>query len=172
MRKLFFFAVAMLIALTALTGTTFAKRSYRPLGVIIVDSTESKLGNYLNSVEALLQPKSRARFFVGKDMQFQYQKYLVSFGKVEAGELNGHELTRDEMTEFTRLSGCKKILFLVNSDATDGDKNSLQVEACLCDHDGVQETFTASETFDKPRERRGAFRKCLTEICKSLNQIL
>ena len=171
MRKIFFVA-AILIALTALTGTTFAKRSYRPVGVIIVDSAETKLNSYFNAVESLLQPQSRARFFVGKDMQFQYQKYLVGFGKAESSELNGHELTRDEMIEFTRLSGCKKVLFLVNSDATDGDKNSLKVEAYLCTSDGVQETFTASETFDNPRDRRSAFRKCLTEIVKTLNQIL
>ena len=172
MRKIFFVAAAMLIALTALTPVTFAKRSYRPVGVIIVDSTETKLNNYLNTVESLLQPQSRAQVFVGKKMQFQYQKYLIGFGKAESNELNGYQVTRDDLIEFTRLSGCTKVLFLVNSDTTDGDKKSLKVDAYLCTSDGVQETFTASEPFDKPRERRVAFRKCLTEIVKSLNQIL
>jgi len=172
LHKIFFVAVAVLIALTALTGTTFAKRSYRPVGVIIVDSAETKLNNYFNTVEGLLNPKSRARFFVGKDMQFQYQKYLIGFGKAESNEVESHELTRDEMIEFTRLSGCTKVLFLVNSNAVDGDKTSLKVDAYLCTSDGVQETFTASETLDNPRERRSAFRKCLTEIVKTLNQIL
>lgn len=167
MRKIIFVAAAVLIVLTALSGTTFAKRSYRPLGVIIVDSAEEKLNNYFNTVEGTLKPQSRARFFVGKDMQFQYQKYLISFGKGE-----DHILTRDDMIEFTRISGCRKILFLVNSDIADGDKNSLQVDAYLCNNDGVQETFTATEEFDSPRDRRSAFRKCLSEICKSLNQFL
>ena len=168
MRKIFFVAVAMLIALTALTGTTFAKRSYRPVGVIIVDGTEKKLGSYINAVESLLQPQSRAQVFVGDKMQFQYQKYLIGFGKSD----EDYQVTRDDLIEFTRLSGCKKVLFLMNSDATDGDKNSLRVDAYLCTNDGVQETFTATETFDSPRDRRGAFRKCLTEIVKPLNQIL
>ena len=167
MRKIFFVAVAMLIALTALTGTTFAKRSYRPVGVIIVDGTDSKLGNYFNAVESLLQPQSHAQVFVGDKMQLQYQKYLVGFGKAE-----NYEITKDDLIEFTRLSGCTKVLFLMNSDTTEGDKNFLRVDVYLCTSDGVQETLTASETFDKPRERRVAFRKCLTEIVKTLNQIL
>ena len=167
MRKTFFIAAAIVFTLAALTGTTFAKRSYRPVGVVIVDNTESKLGSYVNSVEGLLKPKSRARVFVGDKMQTQYQKYLLGFGKE-----NEPKITRDDLIEFTRLSGCRKVLFLMNSDSTDGDKNSLKVDAYLCTNDGVEETFTASENFDKPRERRVAFRKCLTEICKTLNQIL
>lgn len=167
MRRIFFVTAAVLIALTALTSTTFAKRSYRPIGVIIVDDTETKLYHYFNAVESLLQPQSHAQIFIGKDMQFQYQKYLIGFGKSE-----GYQVTDADLIEFTRLSGCTKVLFLMNSNVVDGDKTSLKVDAYLCTNDGVQETFTASETFDKPRERRGAFRKCFTEISKTLNQIL
>ena len=156
----------------ALTNTTFAKRNYHPVGVIIVDDRETKLGSYFGAVQGLLNPKSRARVFVGKDMQEQFQKYWHGFEK----QYYGHKINRDDMIEFTRLSGCTKVLFLINSDANpeagDKEKNSLKVDAYLCTNDGVQETFTATEDFKNLRERRGAFRKCLTEICKSLNEIL
>lgn len=157
--------------LLSLTNTTFAKRNYHPVGVIIIDDKETKLGSYFGAVEGLLKPQSRARVFVGKDMQTQFQKYWHGFEKQY-----GHKLNQDDLIEFTRLSGCTKVLFLINSDANpeagDKEKNSLKVEAYLCTNDGVQETFTATEDFNNVRERRGAFRKCLTVICKSLNQIL
>ncbi|MBR3746634.1 MAG: hypothetical protein IKN27_06700 [Selenomonadaceae bacterium] len=156
----------------ALPNTTFAKRNYHPVGVIILDDRETKLGSYFGAVQGLLNPKSRARVFVGKDMQEQFQKYWHGFEK----QYNGHKINRDDMTEFNIVSGCTKVLFLINSDANpdagDKEKNSLKVDAYLCTNDGVQETFTATEEFNNVRERRGAFRKCLTEICKSLNQIL
>ena len=155
----------------ALPNTTFAKRNYHPVGVIILDDRETKLGSYFGAVQALLKPQSRARVFVGKDMQEQFQRYWHGFEKQY-----GHKLNRDDLIEFTILSGCTKVLFLINSDANpdagDKEKNSLTVDAYLCTNDGVQETFTATEEFNNVRERRGAFRKCLTEICKSLNEIL
>ena len=157
--------------LLTLTNTTFAKRAYRPVGVVILDDKVAKLGSYFGAVQALLKPQSRARVFVGKDMQEQFQRYWHGFEKQY-----GHQLNRDDLIEFTILSGCTKVLFLVNSDANpdagDKEKNSLKVEAYLCTNDGVQETFTATEDFKNVRERRGAFRKCLSEICKSLNPIL
>lgn len=172
MKKFFQCALVFAVILLALTNTTFAKRNYHPVGVIIIDDKETKLGSYFGAVEGLLKPDSRARVFVGKDMQSQFQKYWHGFEK----QYDGHKLNQDDMIEFTRLSGCTKVLFLINSDANpdagDKEKNSLKVDAYLCTNDGVQETFTATEDFNKLGERRGAFRKCLTVICKSLNEIL
>lgn len=172
MKKFFQCALVFAVIFFALTNTTFAKRNYRPIGVIIIDAKETKLGSYFGAVEGLLNPKSRGRVFVGKDMQNQFQKYWHGFGK----QYHGHKFNQDDMIEFTSLSGCIKVLFLVNSDANpdagDKEKNSLKVEAYLCTNEGVQETFTATEDFKNTSERRGAFRKCLTEICKSLNDIL
>lgn len=164
-------ALIFAVIFLALTNTAFAKRAYRPVGVVIIDDTEKKLGSYFGAVQGLLKPKSRGRVFVGKDMQEQFHKYWHGFEKQY-----GHKLNQDDLIEFTILSGCKKVLFLINSDANpdagEKEKNSLTVKAYLCTNDGVQETFTATEDFNKLSERRGAFRKCLTEICKSLNQIL
>ena len=174
MRKIIFLAAAILFILTA---TTCAAREN--VGVIIIGGAEFKTDDYYKIVKDELKPRSGAKILVGNDMQSRYQKYWLNRGYV-----GDQTPRRDDLISFTRMSGCGKVVCLVvNNSAVDSHNNagrrekdriSVQVDAYICTPNAVAEVFTAScdsnSKTSNLRARRGAFRKCLDTICKSLNR--
>lgn len=169
-------AAAILFALTA---TTFAARG--DIGVVIIGGAEFKTDDYYKIVQSEIKPRSGAKILVGNDMQSRYQKYWLNRGYV-----GDQTPRRDDLISFTRMSGCGKVVCLVISDSAldrhnnagrrEKDRIAVQVDAYICTPTAVLDVFTAScdsnSKTSNLRARRGAFKKCLSTVGKSLNREL
>lgn len=163
MRRIFFIAAALFLALT---GTAFAARNHQVIGVVVVGGEEFSSEAYSRIVANQLQPKSGAKLLTGKKIQIQYKTVWANFGGVGTED----NPQREDMIQFAAFSGCNKVVFFVVSNSTD----AMTVDAYLCSSSAVEETFTSSrdeDTSDKGA-RRGAFRRCVNDFAKNLNKIL
>lgn len=176
MRKIFFLAAAIFFALT---GTAFAAtQNFGQIGVVIVGGAEFKTKDFYEVVRSEFKPDVNSKIVVGNDMQTLYKKYWLNRGQI------GEKIPQpNDLTAFAQMSGCKKIICLIVADTVDTQNSSnhrqksrvsVQVDAYLCTPTEVVDVFSASDDEDSKgsplRARRGAFRKCLREIGKSLNQ--
>ena len=178
LKKIFLLAVMICFAVN---GTTFAARDYQSVGVVIVGGVEFKTNDFYKVVKNELKTKSGAKIFVGNEMQTLYKKFWLRRGFI--GEQTP---SKNDLIEFTRASGYKKIVCLIVSDSVvdrhnnpksrEKDRVSIQVDAYLCTPLNVEDVFGASdEELSKTsnlRARRGAFQKCLKEINKGLSNHL
>ena len=178
MKKIFLLALMICLAVS---GTALAARDYQSVGVVIVGGVEFKTEDFYKVVKNELKAKSGAKIFVGNEMQTLYKKFWLRKGFI--GEQTP---SKNDLIEFTRASGYKKIVCLIVSDSVvdrhnnpksrEKDRVSIQVDAYLCTPLDVVDVFGASdEELSKTsnlRARRGAFQKCLKEINKSLSNHL
>lgn len=178
MKKIFLLAAMICLMLT---GTAFAARDYQSVGVVIVGGVEFKTDDFYKIVRNELKSKSGSKIVVGNDVQTLYKKYWLREGYI------GEQMPRKEdLIRFTAASGYKKVVCIIISDSTidrhnnpksrEKDRISVQVDAYLCTPTNVEDVFAASdEELSKTsnlRARRGAFKKCMAVICKSLNNHL
>ena len=176
MKKIFL--VAAMICL-ALTSTALAARDYQSVGVVIIGGVEFKTDDYYKIVKNELKPSSGAKIIVGNDMQTRYKKYWLNRGYI--GEQTPQ---KEDFTNFAATNGFSKVVYVLISDTSDDQRNSgnhrqrnritVQVDAYLSTPNQVVDIFAASEDQKSKgtalRARRGAFKKCLEEIAKSLNE--
>ena len=176
MKKIFLLAAMICFALTS---TAFAARDYNSVGVVIIGGVEFKTDDYYKIIRNELNPKSGAKIIVGNDMQTLYKKYWLRQGYI--GEQTPQ---KNDLINFTASSGYKKVVFIIISDSTvdrhnnpksrEKDRISVQVDAYLCTSTNVEDVFAASDDelskTSNLRARKGAFKKCLDEISKSLNR--
>ena len=176
MKKIFLLALMICFALT---GTAFAARDYNSVGVIIIGGVEFKTDDYYKIVRSEINPKSGAKIIAGNEIQTLYKKYWLREGYI--GEQTPQ---KNDLIKFTASSGYKKIVFIIISDSTvdrhnnpksrEKDRISVQVDAYLCTPTNVEDVFAASDESNSKtsnlRARRGAFKKCLDEISKTLNK--
>ena len=177
MKKIIFIATAILVMISC---TAFAAKDFsRSVGVVVIGSAEYKTPEFYKFVKSKFDPKSGAKFDVGGDLQNKYQKFLLN------RDLVGNTIPRrQDLIDFAAASGYGKILFVVVSDSSaehqnnsksrQKDRVSVQVDGYLCAASGVIDVVTASEQSDSKtsdlRARRGAFKKCLEELAKTLNK--
>ena len=178
MKKIFLLALMICLAVS---GTALAARDIQSVGAVIVGGVEFKTDDFYKIVGDELKTKSGAKIFVGNEMQTLYKKFWLRKGFI--GEQTP---SKNDLIEFTRTSGYKKIICLIVSDSVvdihnnpksrEKDRVSIQVDAYLCTPQDVADVFGASdEELSKTsnlRARRGAFQKCLKEINKSLSNHL
>lgn len=177
MKKIIFIAAAILITFSC---TVFAAKDFsRNVGAVVVGGAEYKTPEFYKFVKDKFDPKSGAKFEIGGDLQNKYQKFLLN------RDLVGNTIPRrQDLIDFAAASGYGKILFVVVSDSSADHQNnsksrqrdrvSVQVDCYLCSAGGVIDVATASEQSDSKtsdlRARRGAFKKCLEELAKTLNK--
>lgn len=177
MKKIIFIAAAILVMISC---TTFAaSNSLKNVGAVVVGGAEYKTPEFYKFIKDKFDPKSGAKFVVGGDLQNKYQKFLLN------RDLVGNETPRrQDLIDFAAASGYGKILFIVVSDSSADHQNnsksrqrnrtSIQIDGYLCSASGVIDVATASDQSDSRtsdlRARRGAFKKCLEELAKTLNK--
>ena len=165
MRKIF---LAVMMICFALTSQALAARDYQSVGVVIIGGVEFKTDDYYKIVKDELKPSSGAKIIVGNDMQTRYKKYWLNRGYI--GEQTPQ---KEDFTNFAATNGFSKVIYIVISDVSDDQRNSgdhrqrnrisVQVDAYLSTPEDQKSKGSAL------RARRGAFKKCLEEIAKSLN---
>lgn len=177
MKKIFLIAAMICLVIS---GTAQAK-DYNNIGVVIIGGAEFKTDDFFRIVKSELNPKSGAKILAGNDMQTRYKKYWLNRGYI--GEQTPQ---RDDFIHFTATSGCRKVVFIIVADSVvdkhnnakrrEKDRVSVQLDAYLCTQTGVEDVFSASDDelskTSNLRARRGAFKKCLDEISKSLNKYI
>lgn len=178
MRKIFLIAAVFLVMFSC---TAFATRELMPrnIGIVVIGGAEFKTPDFYKLVKNEFNPKSGAKLEVGGDLQNKYQKFLLN------RDLSGNTTPRrQDLIDFTAISGCKKILFVsVSSSTADHQNNanrrqkdriSLQVDGYLCSSLEVIDVATSSQKSNSKtsdlRARRSAFKKCLEELSNFLNR--
>lgn len=175
MKKIFLLAAAIFFVMTS---TALAARDYQSVGVVIVGGAEFKTDDYYKIIRNEFKPASGAKIVAGNDLQTRYKKFWLTRGYI--GE---QPPQKDDLIQFAAMSGCDKIVCLIVTDTVDKQNSanhrqksrvSVQVDAYLCTHTDVVDVFAAGDDENSKgsplRARRGAFKKCLNEIGKSLNQ--
>lgn len=177
MRKVVLLAAMICLALTS--TTLAAAQNYQSVGVVIIGGVEFKTDDYYKIVKNELKPLSGAKIIVGNDMQTRYKKYWLNRGYI--GEQTPQT---EDFTNFAAANGFSKVVYIVISDTADDQRNSgnhrqrdritVQVDAYISTPTQVLDVIAASEDQKSKgsalRARRGAFKKCLNEIAKNLNQ--
>lgn len=178
MKKIFLLAVMICLAMMS---TALAARDYQSVGVVIIGGAEFTTKDYYEIVKDELKPVSVAKILVGNDMQTRYKRYWLSKGFI--GEQTPQ---RQDLIDFAAMSGCNKVVCLVvansnldtqnNSNRRQKERITVQLDAYVCTPTAVINIYSASDDEKSKtsnlRARRGAFRKCLEEIAKDLNQHL
>lgn len=178
LKKIFLLAAMICFVLS---GTAFAARDYKSVGVVIIGGADYKTDDFYKAVRSEIKPKSGAKIIVGNEMQTLYKKYWLREGYI--GEQTPQ---KNDLIHFAAMSGYKKIVCIIVADSVvdrhnnpksrEKDRVSVQLDAYLCTPTNVEEVFSASdEELSKTsnlRARRGAFQKCLDEISKTLNKHL
>ena len=181
MRKIFFIVAAIIFALTGTVSAASSSQYLNNVGVIIIGGAEFKTEDFYKAVQNEIKPSSGAKLIVGNDLQTRYKKYWLNRGYI--GEQTPQ---KSDLIGFTAMSGCNKVVCLIVSDSVvdkhnnakrrEKDRVSLQLDAYLCTRTNVVDLFAATcEENSKTsslRARRGAFKKCLEQISKSLNRAL
>lgn len=179
MKKIF---PVMLAILFIISGSAFAANNLlRSVGVVVIGGAEFKTPEFYKIIKKEFDPKSGAKFVVSGDLQNKYQKFLINRNLV------GNNIPRrEDLIDFTAASGYGKILFIVipnstadhqnNSYSRQKDRISVQVDGYLCNNLSVVEVATSSQHSNSKtsdlRARRGAFRKCLEDLSKTLNRAM
>lgn len=177
MRKIILLAAMICLALTS--TALAAAQNYQSVGVVIIGGVEFKTDDYYKIVKNELKPLSGAKIIVGNDMQTRYKKYWLNRGYI--GEQTPQ---KEDFTNFAAANGFNKVIYIVISDTADDQRNSgnhrqrdritVQVDAYISTPTQVLDVIAASEDQKSKgsalRARRGAFKKCLNEIAKNLNQ--
>ena len=167
----------------AASTTTFAANNLREenVGVIIIGGAEFKTDDFYKIVRDEIKPLSGAKIVVGNDLQTLYKRYWLKQGFI--GEQPSQ---KKDLIDFTAMTGYKKLVCIIvadsvvdthnNAKSREKDRISVQLDAYLCTPNDVLDVFSATdEEVSKTsnlRARRGAFKKCLKEIGKSLNSRL
>lgn len=151
------------------------------VGVVVIGGAEYKTPEFYKIIQKEFDPKSGAKLVIGGDLQNKYQKFLFNRDMV------GNDTPRrQDLIDFTASSGYGKILFVVipevniehQNNAKSRQKNRIyiQTDCYLCNNLNVIEVATTSQDFKSKtsdlRARRGAFKKCLEELAKSLNRAM
>ncbi len=175
MKKIILMTAAIFLLMTS---SAFAAQNSQDIGVIIVGGAEFKTSDYYKIIKSEVKPASGSKIVFGNDLQTRYKKYWLQRGYI------GEQMPqKEDLINFTNMSGCEKIICLIISDAVVDKHNSsnhrekvrisVQLDAYICTKTDVVDVFSASEEEDSKgsdlRARRGAFQKCLKEICKTLN---
>ncbi|MBR4904161.1 MAG: hypothetical protein IKZ53_05780 [Selenomonadaceae bacterium] len=175
MRKILLMTAAIFFVLT---NTAFAAQSFKNVGVIIVGGAEFKTSDYYKIIKSEVKPISGSKIVFGNDLQTLYKKYWLQQGYI------GEQVPqKDDLINFTNMSGCDKIICLIVADSVVDKHNSsnhreksrvsVQLDAYICTKTEVVDVLAATnEQTSKGsdlRARRGAFQKCLKEIGKTLN---
>ena len=160
-----------------LTSAANAAPSNSRVGALIIGEADFKTGDFFEIVRSEFKPSGGAKIIVGNEMQTRYKKYWL-----DRGSIGEQTPTKDDLIDFAAMSGCDRIVCLIVSETLDTQNSgkhrqksrvSVQVDAYLCTRTDVVDVFSASDDEDSKgsplRARRGAFRKCLREIGKSLN---
>lgn len=176
MKKIFPVILAVLVILTS---SAFAASNN--VGVVVIGGAEFKTPEFYKIIQNEFNPKSGAKFVVNGDLQNKYQKFLIN------SDLVGNNTPRrQDFVDFTAMSGYSKILFIVIPDSAADHQNnpktrqkdriSVQVDGYLCNNLNVVEVATASQHSNSKtsdlRARRGAFKKCLEDLAKTLNRAM
>lgn len=178
MRKIFL--LAMMICF-GMASVAMAAANPQKVGVVIIGGVEFKTDDYYKIVKSVIKPLSGAEVVYGNDLQTRYKKYWVSKGFV--GEQTPEQ---EDFMNFAATSGCKKVVYVMITDSVVDQRNSgshrqqdrvsVQLDAYLCTSARVVDFFAASSEQNSKgsalRARKGAFKKCLEEIGKNLNQQL
>ncbi|MCR5834420.1 MAG: hypothetical protein K6G55_07220 [Selenomonadaceae bacterium] len=149
------------------------------VGVLIIGGTEFKVDEYYKAIKSTIKPASKAKLVIGNDIQTLYKKYWLKRGYI--GE---QEPQKSDLINFTAASGCDKVIVLIISDSMvdkhnnpssrEKDRISVQMDAYLCTSTDVIDVYSANcdekSKTSSLRARLGAFKNCLKEISKSLNQ--
>lgn len=176
MKKIFLLAAMICFALT--TTAMAAAKDSQSVGVVIIGGVEFKTEDYYKTVKSELKPLSGAKIVVGNDIQTRYKKYWLNKGYI--GEQTPQT---EDFTNFAASNGFRKVVYIIISDTADDQRNSgdhrqrnrisVQIDAYLSTPTQVVDVFAASDDQKSKgsalRARRGAFKKCLTEIAKTLN---
>lgn len=179
MKKIFLLAVAIFFALTS--TTLAATQNAQKVGVVIIGGVEFKTEDFYKIVKNELKPLSGAEIVVGNDLQTRYKKYWLRKGYI--GE---QQPEKEDLINFTASSGCKKVVYVIVSDAVvdsrtsakhrQKDRVSVQLDAYLCTTTDVVDVFAASDEQNSKgsalRARRGAFKKSFVEISKTLSNYI
>lgn len=178
MKKIFLLALMICFALSS---SVLAARDFQNVGVVIVGGAEFKTDDFYKIVRDEIKPKSGAKILVGNDIQTLYKKYWLREGYI--GE---QPPQKDDLIKFSAMTSCQKVVCLIvadsvvdkhnNAKSREKDRISLQLDAYLCTPMNVVDVFSMTDEENSKtsnlRARRGAFRKCLKEIGKELNNRL
>ena len=176
------FSVILTAIFVIISGSALAADNhFESVGAVVIGNAEFKTPDFYKAIKNKFDPKSGAKFVVGGDLQNKYQKFLIN------RDIVGNNIPRkQDLVDFTASSGYGKILFIVIEDSTADHQNnanhrqknriSVQVDGYICNSSGIVEVATAtyesnSKTSDL-RARRGAFKKCLEDLAKSLNRAM
>lgn len=172
MKKIFLMTFALLMIFSC-----HALAAQKTLGFVLVGGAEFKTSDYYKMIpEAFNLPKDYP-YKIGDELQSKYQKFLL-----ERDLVGDNSPRKQNLTDFTARSGCDEIIFLFLNSTADHQNNgkrrqknrvSVQADAYLCNNLKVLDVATTSQEYKSKtsdlRARRGAFKKCLTELAKVLH---
>lgn len=152
--------------------------------VLVVGAPDVKTTDFFTYVdETFNTEETRKKVAFGTEIQSLYQKYWL-----DKGHLEEQKPTKQDLNDFAKFSGYKKVLFLLVSSPTvektksasggwgfyggysmtEQTRASVSVKAFLVDEATIIKAVDVTKEDDSKtselRAKRGAFKKCITEI--------
>lgn len=165
---------------------SFKDRLYAPkVCALIVGDADVKSKDFMERLDENLnrdldEDKSK-RVECDTKIQSLYQNYWLDKGELEEGKL-----TKADLLEFVKYSGYDRVLYLIVSDPivektkqsrglfvkVENTRASIEVKGFLADKEKVLKIMSvtknnSSETSEL-RAKRGAFTKCIKELCEEM----
>lgn len=191
MKKILFLLTALVVTMYSLcapapTAHAASAASNERIAVLLVGSNDFKTDQYFSMIEKQVAqncPHS-ARISIGSDVQSMYQEYWL-----DKGYLEEQKPTKDDLVALVNYMNMDKVLFLMVKDPVveknfamdwfdSGERSraSIQMNAFLVDKEKVLRLKASNHEDDSfasdLRAKRGAFKKCVTEITKDMASLL
>lgn len=176
MKKIFLTAITFLAVFISAVSISSAQNTKTTLGFVLIGGAEFKTEDFYKAIPQNFKKPSNYSFQSFEETQNKFQKFLFE------NNLLDEKVPRKELLlNFVAESGCDRILYLVVDATTDHQNNaksrqkdrvSVQIDGYLCDRYQVITAASNAQKNDSKtsdlRARRGAFKKCLTEIAKNI----
>ena len=190
MKKMILRSLLILFCWSTLWSAAFAADlplalSAKDTCVVVIGTADVKTPDFFNYIdEAFNAESTKRKVAYGTEIQSLYQKYWL-----DKGHLEEQKPTKQDLHDFAQFSGYKKVLFFIVSSPTvektrraaggwglygggysmtEQTRASVSVKAFLVDAVSILKAVDATKEDDSRtselRAKRGAFKKCITEI--------
>lgn len=180
------FTLTFFFSNTSITEASFKDRLYAPkVCALIIGSPDVKAKDFMERLEENLNrdldEDKKKKVECGTKIQSLYQNYWLEKGELEEGRL-----TKAVLHDFVKFSGYDRCLFLVVEDpkmekskisagifgSIEQKRASIEVKGFLADQEKILKIMNvtknnSSETSEL-RAKRGAFTKCIKELCEDM----
>ncbi len=171
------------------TAASLLNRAPNETCAVIIGDPSVKTPDFIKYVDDAFNEEGKSKKVVtGTDIQSKYQSYWF-----DKGFLEEQKLTKQDLFDFVKYSGYKKVLFLIIStpvmektkqgaggwygwSQTEQTRASITIKTFLVNETAVIKTLDVSKEDDsitsELRAKRGAFQKCITEIKTAVESII